>query len=446
MACVGRRHLRAAPLPREAARQRGAARERPRRPRRAHTGARPADRTARSARPVRDVKYRTVRVTGTYEPDRRAVCHRRLAGRQAGLPGADPAAHRRRRAARRPRLRGRDRGRDPPGADPGAADRPGDRGRAAVSRRRARPSATACSGTARSPRPTRRRSPSGSGRRSTAPTSPCASRQPGTAGLHVLAGPDLSNPTGGAGEAQLMSYVVQWYVFALLALIGPFALARAEIRDARRRFLGVDDDAVQFDLPPTASAAAASARRRVGRNSRRRSSRSGRSRRRPGRRGGHAPLRAGATAGRPLRPHARPGRGTGRACRPGARPRPGTDLRRRGPQQRQGAAPQRRRVPRRLQRLPVAAGAGRRQHPRRRAARRHGRRTSAASTGTPAPRVIEAGPPMDDAGPTSPTPAVAALRRPAAGYPGPAPAAGRGRLAQRESTRFTPERSLVRSQ
>ena len=82
--------------------------------------------------------------------------------------------------------------------------------------------------------------------------------QPGTAGLRVLGGPDLSNPTGGAGEAQLMSYVVQWYVFALLALIGPFALARAEIRDARRRFLGIDDDAVQFDLPaaPTAGAPA----------------------------------------------------------------------------------------------------------------------------------------------------------------------------------------------
>lgn len=80
--------------------------------------------------------------------------------------------------------------------------------------------------------------------------------QPGAAGLHLLAGPDLSNPSGGAGEAQLMSYVVQWYVFALLALVGPFALARAEIRDARRRYLGVDDDAVQFDLqaPPAGPA------------------------------------------------------------------------------------------------------------------------------------------------------------------------------------------------
>lgn len=72
--------------------------------------------------------------------------------------------------------------------------------------------------------------------------------QPGAAGLRVLPGPDLSNPSGGAGALQLLSYVVQWYVFALLALIAPFLFARSEVREAQRRFLGIDPDAAQFDL------------------------------------------------------------------------------------------------------------------------------------------------------------------------------------------------------
>lgn len=72
--------------------------------------------------------------------------------------------------------------------------------------------------------------------------------QPGTAGLQALPGPSLSNPTGGASEWQLMSYVVQWYVFAALALAAPFLFARAEIREARRRLLGLDPDGEDFDL------------------------------------------------------------------------------------------------------------------------------------------------------------------------------------------------------
>ncbi|WP_375498543.1 SURF1 family protein [uncultured Jatrophihabitans sp.] len=72
--------------------------------------------------------------------------------------------------------------------------------------------------------------------------------QSGTLGLDALPGPSLDNPTGGAGELQLLSYVVQWYVFALLALLAPFAFARADAREARRRFLGLDDDDVEFDL------------------------------------------------------------------------------------------------------------------------------------------------------------------------------------------------------
>jgi cytochrome oxidase assembly protein ShyY1 len=72
--------------------------------------------------------------------------------------------------------------------------------------------------------------------------------QPGTAGLRAVPEPQLSNPTGGAGELQLFSYVLQWYVFALLALIAPFLFSRSEIRDARRRFLGIDPDAAELGL------------------------------------------------------------------------------------------------------------------------------------------------------------------------------------------------------
>ncbi|HJQ00943.1 MAG TPA: SURF1 family protein [Jatrophihabitans sp.] len=54
--------------------------------------------------------------------------------------------------------------------------------------------------------------------------------QPGTAGLRVIPGPDMSNPAGGAVEPQHAAYVVQWYLFGLLALAAPFILAAAEQR------------------------------------------------------------------------------------------------------------------------------------------------------------------------------------------------------------------------
>ena len=53
-------------------------------------------------------------------------------------------------------------------------------------------------------------------------------RQPGTAGLTALPAPDLSNPAGGAVEPQHFAYIIQWYLFAALALAAPFAMARAE--------------------------------------------------------------------------------------------------------------------------------------------------------------------------------------------------------------------------
>ena len=63
--------------------------------------------------------------------------------------------------------------------------------------------------------------------------------QPGTAGLTALPEPDMSNPAGGAEEPQHAAYVVQWYLFGLLALCAPFVLAAAERRrDSPRRQLG----------------------------------------------------------------------------------------------------------------------------------------------------------------------------------------------------------------
>lgn len=71
--------------------------------------------------------------------------------------------------------------------------------------------------------------------------------QPGTSGLRAVPAPDLSNPAGGAAEWQHLAYVIQWYIFALLALAAPFAMARHEVREAQQRFLGIDPGEQQFD-------------------------------------------------------------------------------------------------------------------------------------------------------------------------------------------------------
>jgi cytochrome oxidase assembly protein ShyY1 len=86
-------------------------------------------------------------------------------------------------------------------------------------------------------------------------------RQSGNAGLTVLPAPDLSNPAGGAVEPQHLAYIVQWYLFALLALAAPFAIARSEVREARRTYLGIDPDAGDFGAefavaPPEAAPSA----------------------------------------------------------------------------------------------------------------------------------------------------------------------------------------------
>jgi cytochrome oxidase assembly protein ShyY1 len=52
--------------------------------------------------------------------------------------------------------------------------------------------------------------------------------QPGTAGLVAMPAPDLSNPAGGAVEPQHLAYVIQWYIFAALAVAAPFAMIRRD--------------------------------------------------------------------------------------------------------------------------------------------------------------------------------------------------------------------------
>jgi cytochrome oxidase assembly protein ShyY1 len=64
--------------------------------------------------------------------------------------------------------------------------------------------------------------------------------QPGSAGLVEIPGPDLSNPAGGAIEPQHIAYVIQWFLFAALALAAPFAMARAEARRDSGRPVGRD--------------------------------------------------------------------------------------------------------------------------------------------------------------------------------------------------------------
>jgi cytochrome oxidase assembly protein ShyY1 len=77
---------------------------------------------------------------------------------------------------------------------------------------------------------------------------------PGTEGVTALPRPDLSNPAGGAYEPQHFAYIIQWYIFALLALAVPFAISRSEVRDAHRRFLGIDPDRREFGLDPVSEA------------------------------------------------------------------------------------------------------------------------------------------------------------------------------------------------
>jgi cytochrome oxidase assembly protein ShyY1 len=69
--------------------------------------------------------------------------------------------------------------------------------------------------------------------------------QPGTRGLVEIPPPDLSNPAGGAVEPQHFAYIIQWYLFALLALAAPFAMIRAD----RRERQVAEAEAARPDVP-----------------------------------------------------------------------------------------------------------------------------------------------------------------------------------------------------
>jgi cytochrome oxidase assembly protein ShyY1 len=57
--------------------------------------------------------------------------------------------------------------------------------------------------------------------------------QPGARGLTPFGSPNLSNPAGGALEPQHFAYIIQWYLFAVLALAAPIVMARAETKIRR---------------------------------------------------------------------------------------------------------------------------------------------------------------------------------------------------------------------
>jgi len=76
-----------------------------------------------------------------------------------------------------------------------------------------------------------------------------SAEQPGSVG--EVTEPDLSNPAGGAYEAQHLAYIIQWYAFAVLALLAPFLISRSEVRDNRRQYLGIDPGEDEFGLTAT---------------------------------------------------------------------------------------------------------------------------------------------------------------------------------------------------
>lgn len=88
--------------------------------------------------------------------------------------------------------------------------------------------------------------------------------QPGTRGLEAMPKPDLSNPAGGALEPQHFAYIIQWYLFAALALAAPFAMARAEGKQRAREFgLGPEVAPRQMDAASAEPAEPTEAQRRA---------------------------------------------------------------------------------------------------------------------------------------------------------------------------------------
>lgn len=60
------------------------------------------------------------------------------------------------------------------------------------------------------------------------------SQRPEQRGVLAMPSPDLSNPAGGAFEGQHLAYVVQWFLFAALALVAPPVLGWLDTRRAEQ--------------------------------------------------------------------------------------------------------------------------------------------------------------------------------------------------------------------
>ena len=225
--CGAGRHLADRPVRPEARRQ----------PAPAHRRPRPAGRRRRRARPGRrpDLDRPGAEVPARHRhrqlparrPDPAARPERRQRRR---LPGDHPAADPRRRAAGRPRLPRPDRRGRQLAHRPGRAGRPGHRHRpAAAGRHQGRPVRPAAR-PARWTTSTRPQQAARLTRRSGTATPNCWPASPAPPACRRIPAPDLSNPAGGAEEPQHAAYVVQWYLFGLLALAAPFVMAAAERR------------------------------------------------------------------------------------------------------------------------------------------------------------------------------------------------------------------------
>lgn len=79
------------------------------------------------------------------------------------------------------------------------------------------------------------------------------SERPAEHGVLSMPLPDLSNPAGGAFEAQHLAYVVQWFFFAALALAAPPVLAYRDLRrdDSEPPGPGAESDPDEPPVEPT---------------------------------------------------------------------------------------------------------------------------------------------------------------------------------------------------
>jgi cytochrome oxidase assembly protein ShyY1 len=80
---------------------------------------------------------------------------------------------------------------------------------------------------------------------------------PGVGSLTPIPPPDLSNPAGGAIEPQHVAYIIQWFLFAMLALAAPIAMVRAEQRHERDDAAARTDALAEFDTADPATAGTA---------------------------------------------------------------------------------------------------------------------------------------------------------------------------------------------